>query len=566
MFAAVVTSDYLARWDMFAPIVATYLSRMADSILSDELTGKLQEQNRMLDVLVQQRTKELDETAAELAESQKIISCAASVTQLLLAPADFDSAMHRGVVILGQATHSDRVCFVQSPSPGIAGVAEVIQWLSGEAESDSNPDILTESWAASLREGHTLLGNSGKCEAAEQAWLERRSVRTLLAIPIVTGELYWGFLRFDACAAPRQWSPSEMGTLSTICSNMGLAFRRELQARQLQAAKESAEVANRAKDRFLATISHELRTPLNAVLGYTQSLLQHKSLSASEIDQIKVIHHSAEHLLMLINDLLDLAKADMSRIELAPTAVNIRQLASNATKMVLPRAEEKGLALSCSVGSGVPEVIEADERRLRQVLINLLGNAVKFTQKGSVRLEVSSMPWAIRFKVIDTGCGISPDEIPQLFRPFSQLGSASQKQEGSGLGLAISKHIIQTMGSNLEVQSELGKGSSFWFDLPVAADIELSPGAPEDAEIEFLSGSAWTLPEPERLARLHNLVTAGDILELQAEVRRWINESPEPNPLAQKLLELAGAFRIKAIRQILNFPTQPTIDKGADHD
>ncbi len=565
MFAAVVASDYTVRWDTFAPIVTTYLSRMADSILSDELTGELQEHNRKLDDLVRKRTVELEETAEQLAESQRIITCAANVTQLLLAPSNFDFALHRSVGILGQGTHSDRVCFVQSPSPGISGVAEHIQWLAGEAEADSTPDILPEFWVAILREGQTLITHSGESAEIEQLWLDRRSIRSLLVIPIITGEIYWGYLRFDACAAQRQWSPSELGTLSTISSNMGLAFRRDLQARQLQAAKETAEIANQAKDRFLATVSHEFRTPLNAILGYTQSLLHSQSLPAAEIDQIAVIHNSAEHLLMLINDILDLAKADLSQIYLAATQSNIRQLTRDATKMVQHRAEEKGLYLSCVVESGVPETLEVDGRRLRQVLINLLGNAVKFTQQGSIKLEISPRPGAVCFKVTDTGSGISAADLPQLFRPFSQLGPTSQRQDGSGLGLAISKNILQAMGSQLQVQSELGKGSSFWFELTAARASESQSVHSEASSIEFLPGSPGELPGPERLERFQKLVAAGDILDLQTELARWIEESPEPNPLALKLQNLAGAFRIKAIRQILNSPTPPVITKGNNH-
>lgn len=554
MFAGVVDSSYLARWDVFAPIVGTYLSRLADSILSDELTTTLQENNRELDDLVRQRTQELEVMAAELAKSKKIISCAADVTRLLLAATDLNAALHRSVVHLGEGTRADRICFVLSSSPGIPGVTEHIQWLSGLVEADSTPDTLPDSWVASLRDGQTLVTRPGETTEAEQRWLDRRSIRSLLLIPIITEGIYWGYLRFDSCVKTREWSMNELGTLSTISSNMGLSFRRDLNARQLNAAKENAEIANRAKGRFLATISHELRTPLNAILGYTQSLIQNQSVQPKEVDQIKIIHGSAEHLLMLINDLLDLARADLSRIELAVAPVDIAQLGRDVARMAQLRAEEKGLAINCVVHPGTPKMLETDGRRLRQVLINLLGNAIKFTDQGSVTLDIQPRGGAVCFKVADTGCGIRPEEMRKLFQPFSQLGSAKQRAEGSGLGLAICKNILDVMGAKLEVHSEPGQGSEFWFELPVPASAEAPATVTIGSATEIAPASAGCLPDPERLQRFQKLVAAGDIIELQSEINLWITESSSPNPLAVKLLELAGAFRIKALRQILHAP------------
>jgi PAS domain S-box-containing protein len=246
--------------------------------------------------------------------------------------------------------------------------------------------------------------------------------------------------------------------------------RREA-ARALRDAKEAADAASRAKSYFLASVSHELRTPLNGILGYTQILARDQGLTGKQRDGVRVIHESADHLLALINDVLDLSKIEAGRIELHPTDFALPEFATAVERVFTPRAKEKCILFETAVAPDLPAWVRADEQRLRQVIFNLLSNAVKFTRAGGVvfsvqRVAKSDAGEVIRFAVSDTGVGISPEDVAKLFQPFAQVGNrANAAATGTGLGLAISRSLVERMGGKLKVESKLGWGSRFWFDV-----------------------------------------------------------------------------------------------------
>ena len=260
-----------------------------------------------------------------------------------------------------------------------------------------------------------------------------------------------------------------------------------LQANQdLRAAMERAEVANRAKSAFLAAMSHELRTPLNAILGYTQILKRDKQLSASQQAGLGTIHQGGHHLLALINDVLDLSRVEAGKMEFHPKPVRLGELLTVVADIMRVRAEQRHLHFELELVGGLPLAISVDETRLRQVLLNLLGNAVKFTDSGAVRLRVSPAPTSastsgpvaaaqLRFEVLDDGVGIDASQLDIIFDPFEQVGDTARRAGGTGLGLAISRQLVRQMGGDVKVESTPGRGSRFWFDVPMP--VVDAPGA-----------------------------------------------------------------------------------------
>jgi len=239
-----------------------------------------------------------------------------------------------------------------------------------------------------------------------------------------------------------------------------------------RAARHAAEAANRAKSEFLASMSHELRTPLNAVLGYAQLLTRDGGLSPKQARGLDTIHKSGQHLLALINDILDLARIEAGRTELNPQPVILGDFLQTVVNLMRVKADEKHLAFVFDTGPDLPEAVLVDERRLRQVLLNLLSNAIKFTDQGSVVLRASAEPQGsaqvlLRLEVEDTGVGMRPDDLERIFEPFQQVGDVERRSGGTGLGLAITRALAIDMGGQVQVASEFGRGTKFLVDLPM---------------------------------------------------------------------------------------------------
>ncbi len=251
-----------------------------------------------------------------------------------------------------------------------------------------------------------------------------------------------------------------------------LALRDITARKQAQEALQQvkiAEAANQAKSVFLANMSHELRTPLNGILGYTQILGQDKTLTNQQRHKIRIMEQSGEHLLTLLNDVLDLSKIEAHKMELELLEFNLPLFLENIVNIFLVRAKQKNIHFVYENLSDLPIGVRGDKKRLRQVLINLVGNAIKFTKQGGVALKVGHHFGKIRFQVEDTGSGIKPEDLEDIFAPFKQASDRHSTIEGTGLGLPISRKLVEMMGGELQVTSRYGQGSIFWFDLELPA-------------------------------------------------------------------------------------------------
>ena len=270
--------------------------------------------------------------------------------------------------------------------------------------------------------------------------------------------------------------------------------RAEQQALAERRARLVAEAASEAKSLFLAKMSHELRTPLNAVLGYAQILKRDARLDERQKQGLSTIHSSGMHLLALINDILDLAKIEAGKLELSATGVDLADFLHVINDTLRVKAEEKGLAFVYEPAPGLPRAVCLDDRRLRQVLLNLLGNAVKFTEQGEVRLRVLALPAAgaastrLRFEIVDTGPGIAAHELDTAFQPFEQVGDGRSRADGTGLGLAISRQLVRLMGSDIHVDSIVGQGSCFSFELELPRAQLPAAAAPAALQIAGYEG------------------------------------------------------------------------------
>ncbi len=265
--------------------------------------------------------------------------------------------------------------------------------------------------------------------------------------------------------------------------------------------RERAELANQTKSRFLATMSHDLRTPLNGILGFAQLLQGDSTLTDLQLSSVDTIRRCGEHLLMMITDILDLAKIEAGKFELCPKEVLVEELMRVVVDIVGVKVRLKPhLSLTCEVAPNVPRVIHGDERRLRQVLLNLLDNAVKFTDEGEVCVRVQALPdGQTRFEIEDSGKPLSEAQAARLFRPFEQVGDARQRSEGTGLGLLICLEIVRQMGGEIHVQGGRDKGNLFWVDVDLAvpatpqAAREWSGAAADPNEAAFLDADGLHL-------------------------------------------------------------------------
>ncbi len=369
-------------------------------------------------------------------------------------------------------------------------VANQQQSLTAELEGGTNSLVMAQ-W-------HNFLG---VFLALSLAIIMTLLLREKIAGPITrltkaTNQIMEG--NFDTKAIVE--SRDEIGVLATTFNQMTHYLKQSRQDLEnyshvleertfaLAEAKETAEIANQTKSNFLANISHELRTPLNVILGFTQVMYRDHTLTAKQKETLRIINHSGEHLLLLINDVLEVTKIESGKTDLNNNNFDLYYLLDSLTEMLKFKAEDKGLKLFFIQDENLPRYIRTDESKLRQILINLLSNAIKFTDQGMVKLQVkildrNSKATNLLFEVIDTGMGIAATEIKSLFEPFVQTESGIKSQQGTGLGLAISRKFAQLMGGNITVTSELGQGCTFCVTLPVQSVAEVPLKLPETRRV-----------------------------------------------------------------------------------
>jgi PAS domain S-box-containing protein len=429
-----------------------------------------------------QNIDDLVKNEEQLIQKEEMLHAISIATDELLSNRKLYQAISNSLELIGKAANVDRVYFFKNSmdKDGNKFCSQRFEWSADEAESQiDNPNLQNipmgffGDLVNPLEAGQPFITIVSQMPENNptRLFLEPQMIKSILLIPIFNQGEFWGFTGYDDCTNERVWSDAEISLLKSFAISISNAINRKNLEEKLVESKEYAEKASFAKSEFLANMSHEIRTPLNGIIGFTDLLVK-TELSDSQLQYINIVNQSANTLLNIINDILDFSKIEAGKLELDINKADIFELSGQATDVISYQAQQKGIEILLNLSPDIPRYIFVDDIRLKQIIINLLGNAVKFTYEGEIELKVSIIKRhsqdqaTFRFEVRDTGIGISKENQEKIFDAFSQEdGSTTKKYGGTGLGLTISNKLLGMMGSSLKLKSELQKGSSFYFDL-----------------------------------------------------------------------------------------------------
>ena len=586
-----------------------------------QVEAALQQANQNLETEVQQQTAELStalnnlqheiekrqETISSLQASAKREKVISLVIQKIHQSLDIPTIFETTTQELRQTIYCDRVVIYKF-NPDWSGeiVAESVEngWkiLVEKQENDptlkqnamgtenclvkdlSNPNAIDDTYLQEEKGG--IYSQGAKYRVVENIaragfsdcyiqLLESFQAKAYINVPIISNNKLWGLLACYQNSAPRKWENPEINIVIQIGTQLGVALEQaellaetQRQSLNLEKALAAADAANQAKSNFIASMNHELRTPLNAIIGFTQLMNLDSSLTTKNKEFIQIINQAGEHLLQLINNILEIAKIDAGKTTLNIASFDLFALVDSIEKMFSLKASDKNLYLQCKWDINVPQYIQTDEEKLRQVLINLLGNAIKFTDKGGVTLSISKTQKnnLLKFEVSDTGYGIAPEEIDKLFQAFEQTETGRKSQKGSGLGLTISQKFVQLMGGDISVSSTVGLGTKFTFDIEIeeaelpetetANPDNIIALAPHQPEYRIL---VVEILEVDSILLLEILSQIGFVVQEVTEINQitniWENWQPHLILIDLEILTKSGKQAIEYIKRNSNTQT-----------
>ncbi|MCB0213016.1 MAG: response regulator [Anaerolineae bacterium] len=445
-----------------------YIKEQANELKESKNT--LQSYSQQLENMVQARTADLSETNSQLTQTQAHLQ--RRVTQLaalnevggtIASTLELDQAISRILDALQKVVPFDSAS-VQILKEGCLEI--VGEYVDSESARPAAREAIGLQFPVPGDNPNTVVVETRRpyylpnapAEYAIFAEAMHQSIQSWLGVPLIAPNRIIGLLALDS-TTPNDFDDEAINLATTFAGQAAIAIENARLFEAARQAQERAEIASQAKSTFLANMSHELRTPLNGILGYAQILNRDPNLTITQRDGLSIITNSGQHLLTLINDVLDLAKVEANRLELNPAPLELPDFLEDVVALMGMAAQQKGLQFIYQADPTLPKIINADERRLRQILLNLLGNAIKFTETGRITFRAERQgdddDALVRFEVEDTGPGIPADKQRKIFEPFEQTGDSYQRGQGAGLGLVISRQLVALMGGKIWVESPL---------------------------------------------------------------------------------------------------------------
>ncbi|UCH14758.1 MAG: response regulator, partial [Bacteroidales bacterium] len=521
--------------------------------------------------------KKLKEQGKQLVRSLRHQEVLSEISMIFNTLIDYDININKVLEIIGDNTNVSRVYIFENSSDNKTAT-NTFEWtgngikpIKGKIDYSKIP-----SWNSILMEDKMIISSNIKYFPEDIFnFLKQRDVKSILVFPLYPGDKYSGFIGFDDCREFREWSKQDLELLKSVAGIISNANQRREIEKSLEEAKEKAIEANNAKSEFLANMSHEIRTPMNAILGLTESLLT-KINNPGHKGHLRTIHSSGEILLSLINDILDLSKIEADKLEIKYEPVELRSVVQEIKQIFAQKADSKGLPIKIEVDKNIPHMLVLDEIRLRQILLNLVGNALKFTEEGYIKIgvkgEFNSDGETMKLQIFieDTGIGIPEQQQKVIFDAFKQqLGQSTRKYGGTGLGLTICKRLVEKMNGQIKLSSVQGKGSVFKVILSKVevADITSSKSRVIEevyTDLEFEKATVMIADDiKSNIETLESLID-GDINFVEAENGKEVIEKlkttkPDVIIMDMRMPDMDGIQTAKYIRNNLKMKDVPII-------
>ena len=457
---------------------------------------------------LERENTEINKIQRELIRQRSILHGMALASNHLLTNEDFDSAVSYALESIGLASGIDQIFIYKNISENSSRekkVKRIYEYINPSIKKQVDTKEAEEisftyranSWYKPLLQGKTIKGFSKEFQPNIKQLFENQLINSIMILPVIDpkNHMFWGFVGFADSTDDHLWTIAEETVLSMLANNIAGALRRQKSQEELREAMVMAKSADRAKSEFLASMSHEIRTPMNGVIGMT-SLLLLSELTPTQREYVNIIENSGEGLMNIINEILDFSKIESGRMELEETSFDLRLCVEDVLDLMAPKSLEKHLDIIYFIDPQIHQHIFGDGFRLRQIIVNLVSNAIKFTNKGDILITITlasqdGLDVALEFSVQDTGIGIPSEKIDSLFSPFTQVdASTTRKYGGTGLGLAITASLVKLMHGRIWVISEYGKGSDFRFTIKTRYSTPQEDINPLYKTLQSLSGKS----------------------------------------------------------------------------